>query len=86
MVDTPNDKIVMYSTTWCSDCGRAKYFFDEYGIEYENIDIDQHEEAVELVLKINGGNRTVPTIVFPDGDVLVEPSYRQLAEKVGVEL
>lgn len=81
-----NGEIIMYSTTWCSDCYRAKHFFNEYGIAYQNIDIDRTPEAVETVMQLNGGFRSVPTIVFPDGEVLVEPSYRQLASKVGVEL
>lgn len=81
-----NDEIVMYSTSWCSDCYRAKHFFNEYGINYQEIDIEHNPDAVETVMQINGGYRSVPTIVFPDGDVLVEPSYRQLADKTGVQL
>lgn len=81
-----NDEIVMYSTSWCSDCYRAKHFFNEYGINYQEIDIERNPDAVETVMQLNGGYRSVPTIVFPDGDVLVEPSYRQLAAKTGVQL
>lgn len=81
-----SDEIVMYSTSWCSDCYRAKHFFNEYGINYQEIDIERHPDAVETVMQLNGGYRSVPTIVFPDGDVLVEPSYRQLADKTGIQL
>lgn len=79
-------KIVMYSTNWCSDCRRAKYILDEYGIPYENIDVEQNPGGMAFVKQVNNGNRTVPTIVFPDGSILVEPSTTALAEKVGVEL
>lgn len=78
------DQIIMYSTNWCSDCRRAKRFFDEHGIHYENVDLDEHPESDELVRGINNGNRSVPTIVFPDGTILVEPSNAQLTEKLGL--
>lgn len=81
-----NKEIIMYSTTWCADCHRAKHFFDNYGINYTNINIEGDPTAAEMVRQINGGYQSVPTIVFPDGAVLVEPSYRQLAEKMGVAL
>ena len=78
--------IVMYGTSWCGDCARARHFFDEYGVAYVEIDVDEDGDAAVLVKQMNGGDRRVPTIVFPDGSVLVEPSWVQLAEKTGVEL
>lgn len=78
--------IVMYTTNWCSDCHRAKYILNEYGIPYDNIDIDQDADGLAFVKEINNGNRVVPTIVFPDGSILIEPSNKTLAEKVGIEL
>jgi thioredoxin reductase (NADPH) len=77
--------IVIYSTTWCSDCKRAKKFFGEQRIPYTNIDIEENPEFVAVVEKINEGKRSVPTIVFPDGTILVEPSNAQLAEKLGLQ-
>jgi mycoredoxin len=79
-------QIIIYSTNWCSDCYRAKYLLDEYGIPYVNIDIEENPEALIFVLQINNGKRIIPTIVFPDKTVLVEPSNALLAEKVGIEL
>lgn len=79
-------KIKMYTTSWCSDCHRAKYLLNEYGVEYENIDVEQNEAGLAFVKEVNAGNRAVPTIVFPDGSILVEPSNRALADKVGIEL
>lgn len=76
-----DQKIKMYATTWCGDCRMAKRWFDARGISYEYINIEEDDDAAEYVLKINRGMRSVPTIVFPDGSVLVEPSPRELAAK-----
>ncbi len=78
------DKIIVYSTDWCGDCRRAKRFLDGHQIAYDNVNLDQSPEAVEIVRKINNGMKSVPTIVFPDGTILVEPSNAQLAEKLGI--
>ena len=74
----------MYSTTWCGDCRRAKQFLDQNGIVYAVIDIDRDADAARAVLRINGGMRSVPTILFPDGSILVEPSNRELANKLNL--
>jgi len=84
-METSADKIIVYSTTWCSDCKRAKKFFGEQRIPYINIDIEENPEYVQVVEKINDGKRSVPTIVFPDGSVLVEPTNVELAEKLGLQ-
>ncbi len=78
------EKIIMYSTTHCSDCFRAKKFFDANGVAYETIYIEGNAEATEFVLKTNNGYQSVPTIVFPDGSTLTEPSNAELAEKLGL--
>lgn len=83
---TTSNDITMYTTNWCSDCFRAKWFFDNYGIQYEEVNLETNPDAMETVLRLNQGLRSVPTIVFGDGSVLVEPSNRELAAKVGVEL
>lgn len=75
-------QIVMYSTTWCPDCRRAKKFLDKYKIPYTDVDVDKNEEGKKFIMQINDGKRIVPTIVFPDGDVLYEPSTKELKEKV----
>ena len=74
-------KIKMYATTWCGDCRVARRWFDARSIPYEWINIEEDEEAAAYVLEVNRGYRSVPTIVFPDGSVLVEPSPRELAAK-----
>jgi mycoredoxin len=82
----PAQTIIMYGTAWCSDCERSKRLLDRYAVPYAWVDIDQDGEAQARVLEINGGMRSVPTIVFPDGEVLVEPSDRDLAAKLGLDL
>lgn len=77
-----SDEIVMYSTAWCGDCVRAKRIFDKYEVPYKEINIEQHPEAVAAVLAANGGNRSVPTIVFPDGSTLTEPANHELIAKI----
>lgn len=76
-----SQKIKMYATTWCGDCRFAKRWFDAHNIPYEYINIEEDEEAARVVISINNGMRSVPTIVFPDGSVLVEPTARELAAK-----
>ena len=73
--------IKMYVTTWCGDCRMAKRWFDAHGIAYESINIEENDRAAEYVTRVNRGYRSVPTIVFPDGTILVEPSPRELASK-----
>jgi len=78
-------KIIVYGTTWCGDTRRARRFFEENKIDYEWIDIDHDKKAGKLVEQINGGFRSVPTIIFPDGSTLTEPSSSQLRSKMGLE-
>ena len=80
--DVNSDAIVMYSTTWCGDCRRAKRVFADYGVAYTEINIEEDEDAAELVQTLNNGLRSVPTILFPDGSMLVEPSNATLAAKL----
>jgi mycoredoxin len=75
-------QITMYSTQHCSDCLRAKAFFEANHIPFERILIEDNPEAAELVMKMNRGFKSVPTIIFPDGSVLVEPSWQELKEKI----
>lgn len=77
-------EIIIYSTVWCPDCKRAKQFFGEQRVQYTNVDIEQDAKAMAFVEKINNGMRIIPTIIFPDGEILVEPSNAQLAQKLGL--
>ncbi len=70
----------MYATEYCPDCHRAKAFFEANNIKYVRVGLEGNEEATEFVMNINKGNRSVPTIIFPNGSVLVEPSWSELRE------
>lgn len=72
----------MYSTPWCGYCHRLKGQLSRAGIEFTEIDIEQVPGAAEIVEKINNGNQTVPTVVFPDGTAMTNPSLAQVAEKL----
>ncbi|MBS2963679.1 mycoredoxin [Actinocrinis puniceicyclus] len=76
-------QITMYSTPWCGYCRRLKGQLERAGIEYTEIDIEQHPEAAEYVMSVNNGNQTVPTVTFPDGSALTNPSVTQVRAKLG---
>ena len=74
-------QIVMYTTEYCSDCARAKKFFEVNNIPFLRVGLEGNAEATDFVMKINNGYKSVPTIVFPDGSVLVEPDWEELKAK-----
>ena len=82
LYNTNPSQIVMYATEYCPDCHRAKAFFEANKIEYLRVGLEGNEEATEFVMNINNGNRSVPTIIFPNGSVLVEPSWGELQETI----
>ena len=82
MSDIP--EITLYGTTWCGGTRRVRALMDRYHIPYRWIDIDLDEDAAKLVEKANRGFRRVPTIIWPDGSLLVEPSEEELARKLGI--
>jgi len=77
-----DNKVVIYGATWCPDCVRAKKVLKKEGIEFRWIDIGKDPEGRAFVEKTNHGMRIVPTIRFPNGDTLVEPSNAELSEKL----
>jgi mycoredoxin len=70
--------LTMYSTTWCGYCRRLKSQMDREGIAYTVVDIEQDPAAAEFVMSVNGGNQTVPTVRFPDGSALTNPTIVQV--------
>jgi mycoredoxin len=75
-------QIEVYGTSWCPDCARAKIIFSQHNITYEWHDIENDKKACAYVQKVNNGFESVPTIVFPDGSILVEPSNDVLENKL----
>ena len=72
--------LTVYTTRWCGDCFRTKRYLNHYGVAYDEVDITDNAEARAYVEQVNGGYRSVPTIVFPSSRVIVEPSNRELHE------
>ena len=77
-------ELLVYGASWCPDCRRAKEFLGRQRIPYTWIDLESSPEETAVVEKINNGKRIIPTIVFPDGSILVEPSNDELADKLGI--
>ncbi len=76
--------LTVYGAPWCSDCKRAKKFLGEQRVHYDFIDVDKDPEGLAAVEKANGGKHIIPTIVFADGSILIEPSNAELAAKLGL--
>jgi mycoredoxin len=70
--------LTMYSTSWCGYCHRLKSQLDREGIGYRVVDIERDEDSATFVMSVNGGNQTVPTVRFPDGSTLTNPSIVQV--------
>ncbi len=79
-----DQQIRLYGTTWCQDCKRAKKFFGEHRVPYDFIDVDADRNGLRIVEEANQGKRIIPTIVFGDNAVLIEPSNTELAAKLGL--
>ncbi len=76
------DQLTMYSTPWCGYCHRLRSQLDREGIAYEVVDIEQDPAAAEIVMSVNGGNQTVPTLLYPDGSAHTNPSVAQVKAKL----
>jgi mycoredoxin len=74
--------LTMYTTTWCAFCKRLKRQLAADGIEMTEIDIEQDPAAADYVMSVNGGFQTVPTVVFPDGSALTNPSATMVKERL----
>ena len=80
---TPSSgSLTMFSTTWCGYCTRLKSHLDRVGIPYSEIDVEADPDAADLVIKVNKGNRTVPTVVFPDGSTATNPSLAEVQARL----
>ncbi|MDM8086077.1 mycoredoxin [Cellulomonas cellasea] len=74
--------ITMYSTTWCGYCRRLKSQLDSVGIGYTEVNIEEHPDAAAFVEQANGGNQTVPTVLFPDGTSATNPSLAEVQARL----
>lgn len=76
--------ITMFSTTWCGYCRRLKSQLETAGIGYTEVNIEDVDGTAELVAQLNGGNQTVPTIIFPDGSSATNPSAAEVKSRLGL--
>jgi thioredoxin reductase (NADPH) len=76
--------IQLYGASWCPDCRRAKKFLGDQRVAFDWHDIDGDADGIALVEERNDGKRIIPTIIFPDGSHLAEPSNEELADKLGL--
>ena len=78
------DTMIMYSTPWCGYCQRLKAQLGREGIEFTEVDIEQDPAAADYVMSVNGGNQTVPTVVYPDGTAATNPSLIDVKKALGL--
>jgi mycoredoxin len=74
--------LTMYTTTWCAFCRRLKSQLAADGIEMAEVNIEEEPGAAEYVMSVNGGNQTVPTLVFPDGSTMTNPSAAEVKQRL----
>jgi mycoredoxin len=74
--------MTIYSTPWCGYCHRLMKQLDREGVSYDVIDIEAEPAAADYVMSVNGGMQTVPTVVFPDGTALTNPSLAQVLQQI----
>jgi mycoredoxin len=74
--------IKVYSAPWCGHCQRLKAQLSRAGIAYTELNVDETPGAIELITELNGGSWLIPTVVFPDGSALVNPSVREVQDKL----
>lgn len=78
-----DNELIVYGTGWCPDVARVRRYLDRHGVVYQHRDIDADPEALAFLLELAGKDWLVPTIVMPDGEILQNPSVRDLADKLG---
>ncbi|HOA01404.1 MAG: mycoredoxin [Actinomycetales bacterium] len=74
--------VTMFTTTWCGYCRRLKSQMEREGIAFTEVDIEVQPEAADVVMSVNGGNQTVPTLIFPDGSAATNPSIGQVKARL----
>lgn len=82
MSSPQSPQLTMYTTSWCGYCVRLKRMMQREDIQFAEVNIEQDESAVELVMSVNGGNQTVPTLVFADGSAMTNPTIDQIRTKL----
>jgi mycoredoxin len=75
--------VTMFTTSWCGYCRNLKKQMDRAGVTYTEVNIEEVDGTAELVASVNGGNQTVPTLIFPDGTTATNPSLAEVQARLG---
>lgn len=75
--------VTVYTTSWCPFCRMLRSGLDRLGVTYSEVDVDRDRSAASFVESVNGGNRTVPTVLFPDGSTMTNPPADEVLERLG---
>lgn len=75
--------LVVYGADWCPDVRRSRQLLDSAGVPYRYVNLEEDRVATKLVRRLQKGRRRIPTLVWPDGTVLVEPSDEELRDRMG---
>jgi len=76
------DKILVYTTPSCPYCIRAKEFFKENNIEFENVDVSTNQEKAQEMIR-KSGQMGVPTIDI-DGEIVVGFDKEKIKSLLGL--
>lgn len=82
----PTSQPTVFTTSWCGYCIRLKSQLIRAGIDFREIDIEDHAEGAAIVAQVNDGNLTVPTVLFEDGSALTNPSAAQVGSRVAASV
>lgn len=75
--------VTVFTTSWCGYCRRLRSQLDRDQVTYLEVDIEEAPEAADIVMAVNDGNRTVPTVLFPDGSTSTNPSSYEVMARLG---
>jgi mycoredoxin len=82
-MDTMTAKLpTVFTTQWCGYCIRLKSQLSRAGIDFHEIDIEDHADGAAIVAQVNDGNLTVPTVLFGDGSALTNPSAAEVGSRL----
>ena len=80
--DAMENRLRVIGAAWCPDCTRTKAFLNQHRIPFDWVDLEVTPEAQGEVERLNDGKRIIPTLIFPDGSFVSEPSNGELADKL----
>jgi glutaredoxin len=79
----PQGDLIMYCTSWCPSCRRARAYFAENSIPYVEVDISKDRAAAAKVRGWANGNETTPTFDIK-GTIIVDFQLEQVKKALGL--